>query len=516
MYRMLIADDDEFVLDGLKNEIDWQKYNITVCECCTNGKQALAALEKQKIDIILTDIRMPGVDGLELTRVAVEQYKGIYVIIMSGHSEFEYAHTALKLGVFDYLLKPITLDTIHTLFMRLKEEMDKEAGGSKENMEQWKPTLVQKYFQDLLNGVSAFFPSELIINKVPYYQCVLFHIDHYKRLAPERQRELTSGLLAELYQWGERQEPIVPTVVRDMDLVMIFRMRDKEERKAVRERLLELKNRLNQQFSITITIGISRIYCEAEDTYFYAEEARYASRQGHVNREEKIICYGQESVGETVDMERLRRYRGLLYESFHAWNLEKAMEAVEEMKKLFTRSPVSGIEEAQLLCVEIVSKLQMVYDEYMPVKEEAWQFYRQISREFSRAETMDEMFGILENGIRQVFSNSVSPGRKNERMIRQVIQYIQDNVNTNVTLNEIAQMIYISPNYLGYLFKEEMGMSFNEYLQQYRMKLAQKLLKSHKFKVYEISAMVGYKNPSYFSKLFTEYTGGICPSDYEK
>ena len=221
-------------------------------------------------------------------------------------------------------------------------------------------------------------------------------------------------------------------------------------------------------------------------------------------------------MGETVDAALLRKQKGLLYESFHAWNLEKAMEALGGIKKLFALQPASGIEEAQLLCVEIVSRLQMVYNEYMPVKEEGWQFYEQISREFSRAETVDELLGILEHGIRQVFSDSFLPGGKNKRIIGQVLQYIQDNVNTNVTLNEIAQNIYISPNYLGYLFKEEMGMTFNEYLQQYRMKLAQKLLKSHKFKVYEISAMVGYKNPSYFSKLFTEYTGGICPSDYEK
>ncbi len=516
MYRMLIADDDEFVLEGLKNEVDWQKYNITVAECCTNGKQALEALERQKIDIILTDIRMPEVDGLELTREAGLRYKGIYVVIMSGHSEFEYAHTALKLGVFDYLLKPITLETIHTLFLRLKKEMDKTAPDSGKDMEQWKPTLVQKYFQDLLNGVSAFFPSEIIINKVPYYQCALFHIDHYKQMHQERQRELASGLLAELYQWGEGQNPIVPTVVKDMDFVMIFRMTAREEEAGLQKRLSDLKHWLDKQFSITITIGISRVYYQAEDTYFYAEEARYASRQGHRNGGGKILFYGQDSMGEIVDVALLRKKKGLLYESFHAWNLEKAMEAFEEIKKLFALQPASGIEEAQLLCVEIVSRLQMVYNEYMPVKEEGWQFYEQISREFSRAETVDELLGILEHGIRQVFSDSFLPGGKNKRIISQVLQYIQDNVNTNVTLNEIAQNIYISPNYLGYLFKEEMGMTFNEYLQQYRMKLAQKLLKSHKFKVYEISAMVGYKNPSYFSKLFTEYTGGICPSDYEK
>lgn len=516
MYRMLIADDDEFVLDGLKNEVDWQKYNISVAACCTNGKQALAVLERRKIDIILTDIRMPELDGLELTKAAGENYEGIYVVIMSGHSEFEYAHTALKLGVFDYLMKPITLDTIDTLFIRLQKEMSSTSRDSDSNMEQWKPTLVQKYFQDLLNGVPALFPQESLINQVPYYQCALFHIDHYKRLAAERQRELLSGLFAELYQWGEEQNPIVPTAVKDMDLVMVFRMEDQKEQIAVKNMLSLLQNRLNQQFSITITIGLSRIYSQVEDTYFHAEEARYASRQVPLNKGEKLIVYGQGCIDGSIDISRLRKQRGILYESFHAWNVDKVLEALEELKKVFTAQATPSIEETQMLCVEIVSKLQMVHNEYMPPKEDGWEFYEKINREFFKAETIDELFGILEHGMQQVFSDSFSPGGKNERIIRQVIEYIQENVNANITLNQIAQKIYISPNYLGYLFKREMRISFNEYLQQYRMKLAQKLLKSHKFKVYEISAMVGYKNPSYFSKLFTEYTGGICPSDYEK
>ena len=124
MYQMLIADDDQFVLDGLKEEIDWKKYNIYAVECCTNGKQALEILKQQQIDIILTDIRMPGVDGLELTKAAMEQNPEICVVIMSGHSEFEYAHTAIRLGVYDYLLKPITLDAIDSLFMRLTKELE--------------------------------------------------------------------------------------------------------------------------------------------------------------------------------------------------------------------------------------------------------------------------------------------------------------------------------------------------------------------------------------------------------
>ena len=120
-------------------------------ECCTNGKQALEILKQQQIDIILTDIRMPGVDGLELTKAAMEQNPEICVVIMSGHSEFEYAHTAIRLGVYDYLLKPITLDAIDSLFMRLTKELDKEAEVSNRKMDHWKPTLIQKYFQDLLN-----------------------------------------------------------------------------------------------------------------------------------------------------------------------------------------------------------------------------------------------------------------------------------------------------------------------------------------------------------------------------
>ena len=96
MYQMLIADDDQFVLDGLKEEIDWKKYNIYAVECCTNGKQALEILKQQQIDIILTDIRMPGCDGLELIRSAKELMPDLEVVIISGYAHFEYAQKAMK------------------------------------------------------------------------------------------------------------------------------------------------------------------------------------------------------------------------------------------------------------------------------------------------------------------------------------------------------------------------------------------------------------------------------------
>ena len=515
MYQMLIADDDQFVLDGLKEEIDWKKYNIYAVECCTNGKQALEILKQQQIDIILTDIRMPGVDGLELTKAAMEQNPEICVVIMSGHSEFEYAHTAIRLGVYDYLLKPITLDAIDSLFMRLTKELDKEAEVSNREMDHWKPTLVQKYFQDLLNGLPTFLGSETLVCQMPYYQCVLFHIDHYKKMTPVRQQELTSGLFAELYQWGEKKRPIIPTVVKNTDLVMIFQMERLEQKETEKDNLRILKQALEETFMITITIGISRIYSNVADSRIYAEEAYFASRHCH-DGDEKIIYYEPRNTLGVIDREQLSRIRGVLFESFHAWNYEKVSEALKEMKMLFDTGEIMNLEELQMLFIEIISKFQMIQMENMPVKKESYPLYEQAGNEVRRAETVDELFGILEHVILESFSDDASPGSKNDRIVRQVIQLIQDNVNTNITLNQIAQEIYISPNYLGCIFKEEIGMSFNEYLQQYRMKLAQKLLKSHKFKVYEISAMVGYKNPSYFTKLFTEYTGGICPSDYEK
>lgn len=204
-----------------------------------------------------------------------------------------------------------------------------------------------------------------------------------------------------------------------------------------------------------------------------------------------------------------------MWESLNAWNFEKAVEALEQLERALSCSSVWNLEEVQMLCVEINSMLQTAQNERFTLKEEEHQFYEKTRVSLYKGETLDELFTLLKSTMKHAFLDNSFVCGKNSKIITQVMNYIQDNVNTNITLSKIAGDVYLSPNYLGYLFKEQMGMTFNEYVLQYRMELAKKLLKSHKYKVYEVSAMVGYKKPNYFSKVFTDYMGGICPSEYE-
>lgn len=126
MYQMLIAEDDRFAIEGLRSEIHWEKYNIKVAACCINGEEALREIRRRPIDILLTDIKMPKMDGLELAREVLAMGKGTRIVIVSGYGEFSYAQQALKMGVFDYLLKPVTLDKIESVFSRLLQDMDAE------------------------------------------------------------------------------------------------------------------------------------------------------------------------------------------------------------------------------------------------------------------------------------------------------------------------------------------------------------------------------------------------------
>ena len=129
MTKIMFVDDDAIIRRNIANKIDWKGHGWELVYTARDPMEALDYLKNHEPDIILTDIRMPGVDGLELTKAAMEQNPEICVVIMSGHSEFEYAHTAIRLGVYDYLLKPITLDAIDSLFMRLTKELDKDGGS---------------------------------------------------------------------------------------------------------------------------------------------------------------------------------------------------------------------------------------------------------------------------------------------------------------------------------------------------------------------------------------------------
>lgn len=215
-----------------------------------------------------------------------------------------------------------------------------------------------------------------------------------------------------------------------------------------------------------------------------------------------------------MDASLLVQSRSAMLEALEDWDCKKVLEKLEDIEKLLKEKMQLDMEQVQRIGIELYSALRFVHNHNSPLIDSESRKYDEAGNKMNSAGTLEELFDILKILYREVLSDKGGSKGKRHKVIEVVLIYVKDNINTNISLAKIAQKVDLSPNYLGKLFKDEMDIGFNEYVVQCRMEMAKKLLKSGKYKVYEVSSMVGYKNPNYFSKIFTEYTNGICPSDY--
>lgn len=515
MYQMLIAEDDRFAIEGLRSEIHWEKYNIKVAACCINGEEALREIRRRPIDILLTDIKMPKMDGLELAREVLAMGKGTRIVIVSGYGEFSYAQQALKMGVFDYLLKPVTLDKIESVFSRLLQDMDAEKMKLAGNLKQWKPALEQKYYQDLFSGVEspAQLPEELC-GRYSYYQIAVFHIDHLSLLEPEKQKTLVSELYKLLSAVEEKGFHRIPLITGERNPSLFFLFFQRSQESDAGWLLRECQRQISDRLSVTVTIGVSRIYRHLAESRERLGEARFAVRQKCCMGDGRLLYFEQLRPKTELDETQLAKEKAVLIGQLRRLELEKAVDTLDTLAQFLSSRPFLDPQEAEHLCLELHSVFLSSLPESISFAETEDSRFESFSSSLHHCETLEEMFQLLRSEFYAVNASSESAHGKNHHIVMQVLRYIQENINTNISLAKIAKDVYLSPNYLGCIFKEEMKIGFNEYLIQYRMELAKKLLRSGKYKIYEVASMVGYKNPNYFSRLFTEYTGGIYPSDF--
>lgn len=361
--KILIVDDEPIVREGLKNNVSWQELDLRVVGCEANGKSALDVFNREQPDIILTDIRMPFMDGLELTREVKKLDPLVVVILLSAYDDFKYAQQAIRLGAFDYILKPIDIDT-------LKETVRRAVLKRKELLDKKKEPLPSLNKEDL-----KFFKAE-------YYKYPLKLEEKLSKAIKRGDKDLALNIFNDI--WNEFHD----------------------------------KN--------------------------YTEDF-------------------------------IKR-----------WGLE--------LVAVITRS-----------LIEIGENADILFKETDP--------WRQIS-ELSTKEKLREWMGnIIEVVCEYV---SLTKNSKNRKLIDEAIKLIQENYSDlNISLNSIAEKLYITPNYLSTLFKSEMGVTFSDYLTACRIEKAKELLKDVKVKIYEVAEAVGYTDQHYFSKVFKNITG-FTPKEYRE
>ena len=278
MYKIIIVDDEAIVREGIKKRLDWAALGFTVIGDAANGQEALAIAEKNWPDVILTDIRMPVMDGIELTRIVTERMPATKVLILTGHEEFEYAHQSIRFGVLDYILKPVSASELSEIMVKVKEMLDDKVNNElelenlKNQVKQSLPILRDRFLNDLvfttlseaeINAQKEFFG---VVIPGRQFAVLVVEIDDYKLITeqyPEEQKQLLKFSVFNVINVIAAHHSNSVAFIARYDYVTIIVGAD-QDANAIKEELYlfteELRGQIEQNLRLTISIGVGNIY----------------------------------------------------------------------------------------------------------------------------------------------------------------------------------------------------------------------------------------------------------------
>ena len=530
MYKLLIVDDEPLVQVGIKSMLNWQEMDIELCGIAMNGRAALDIIEKENPDIVITDLKMPIMSGLELIRTCRERYgsERPSFIILTSYEDFQYAKEALRYQVTDYLVKiELTPDNLRgsvekVLEQAVKQQARKAGSAMLTNMQ----ALYDKFFIKLLNNL---FDSreqfqlqsrELKLSfEYPRYVCAYLELVGCvtMEISLEKQAALFGSTMQML---REIIVKYMPCHVVSLDLkhcAILFwcegSVPQPEVCANIRQILSTVSQTLRKYYNVYLKGGIGSCVSqpsEISDSYQYARQAAsYASADNHLLSIED--CGNDISDSTLFNISLFKEALSKAYEEFDGEALYKTM---SEIITLFLSHPGHYVQAMDGACNILYLAISLLPDGETLLTDIFRSYpdnYRSIYKQ-STVEQIGEWLTFFRDRLCEVFLE-----RKKEHknhIVTSVKRYIADNIQERLTLNEVAAIFGISPNYLSQLFKKYSDMGFNEYVTSLKIKEAKNLLADSTYKVYEIADMLGFESAFYFSKVFKKVEG-ISPTEYQ-
>jgi two-component system response regulator YesN len=539
MWKAVIIDDDRHVLKGMKKAIPWKKLGIECVGEGTDGEMGLQVILDTQPDLVLTDVYMPVMNGLEMLESLREEGFDGKAIILSGYSDFEYARTALRLNVHDYLSKPVTVQTITQVLSSAVAQLESEK-DTRHNQEDMKQKL--EYYKSLISN--AWLKSVVIglEDQEP------LHMNHQNITLKERKHVVIGIRLKKSHDvtassagnWELFQQTL-KTLQSEADFVQLESLEWIEldhyhsalllsyERTANPARCMDfaeeiaakLMKHMEKRTSLSFQVGIGRLKEDWHEISNSTEEALRAActpLSSRPNRYENTAAQeGSYVIHANSQFQKPVQFYRELAEAVKHYQKDQAINItvrfVQECKETNSYLPY----QLKSLCKELwVVLTYCLYDNGVHL--EGLFKSQSISQQIDGLNSVDQFSDWLIEKVGAICDYDQLNEKDNIRhkqAVEYMIQYVHDHYNENITLNELSDQVYISRNYLSQIFKKATGLSFNHYVNKVRMEKAKHLILEGQYLIYEVAEKVGFKNTPYFSSLFKKYTG-LNPTDLLK
>lgn len=519
--KIMIADDEKWVRTAIKTIIPFDKLGMTlVCEA-SNGIEALELSQQYRPDILLTDIMMPGLNGLDLINEIRSAFPDIKIAVISGYSDFEYAKTAMKYGITDYLLKPVDENELIQVLERFKKERHEENRlfeAKEKQKEQYRlalPVISEVFLNQLISENNM--TSEKIKNDLAKYNIYFTYQSYYiSVISPDNANEPDTR--EKMSHYGNIVKRVMkrylgaitfPLRNNSSSMISIINHNGEVDQDAFERAFTLCMQIMKKRYNITLSAGLSssthqlgmlqHIYIQARK----ALELRFWEGPGKVLRfmqcsgdEELPVQLSEDSLNKiTLNLKLSNIHTAFSYIDSIYTGLRQDSSAKPELVKEFYWQLVQSI--ISMLNIQ----LPFLQYEFTVTGEQPYE-------RFKRTIFVEQLIVNTKEMIQRIydFYHDKNPVN-NLTLVENAKKIIESNYAVDINLEQVAKHVHLSPAYLSELFKKETGMSFIDYKTILRIENAKKLLKTTSYNIYDISSKVGYTDPKYFSKLFKKITG---------
>ena len=542
MVKVYLVEDEIIIRQSIKNSIDWEKEGYEFVGDASDGELALPVILKEKPDILITDIRMPFMDGLELSRMVKAELPDIKIVILSGYDDFEYAKQAIKIGVAEYLLKPVS----SAVLLEHLSEIAEKVRDEREDL-----ALKKVYYQEMQENeelIKMKFLGELISGKLsladamekgkrfhmnlsgPFYRIILFKFIQEDRVKAGQSEDLARAYAAVgNYVDGLKDAFRFQRGVEGWAFLLTSVEEDME---AQTERFIEgLKEVIAPFEALTWFGGIGSEAARLRELRYSFREADKAFAGRFVQEPNQIISVEQLNY-EQLDNEfdanifgEINQFDQIITRFLSSGSLEEVESFVGALFTEISEDHFRSLMIRQYIIMDIYAtvltfckKLRKdagvegeVYGQWEGIRENEKILKLAVTTAESVDDIKDYIGTLLDHAIE--LRNTVSGRRYSEIIQTAKARIEQDYMSEDISLNSVAAEVCMSPSYFSSVFSKEMGKTFIEYLTEVRMEKAKQYLACSSMKTSEISYEVGYKDPHYFSYIFKK-TQGCTPKEY--
>ena len=524
-YKVILVDDEAEVIDMIEKKIHWNDLGFEVAGSATNGVKALELVEKLQPDVVLTDIKMPYMDGLELSRRLNREYPNIYIMLCTGFDEFEYAKEAVHLEIKEYMLKPVNATELSESLTNLKHTLDREREEKlnvkklNDYFQEVLPKLQSNFFISLIEGrvekhdYERFLQAYQVDMKGPLFGCVIFHTS--ENHVPEGMNPLLLSMSVEreikqrlMDQWNCLE------FIYMGNTLLILELDAEDQITQITDACDRFCRWAYRIMGAVVTAGIGTVCDSLYEISLSYERAREAVSYRVLYGTKRAI-----NIGEIVPKEQIKPVQSeesRMQTLFRAIRIGDSTEieraAHGEMEKLHKNTETMS--QYNLATMEIVSGFfKFCTDnslDFNKISGNMQNIYEKVSQmdESSLTAWIVQMSETISEKLKCARNSSA------RRLIVEAQNIVKERyMEADISLDEICTVLGVSNSYFSSLFKKEAGKSFISYLTDYRMDIAAEMILNTDEKSYTIAEKVGYLDANYFSYVFKKKFG-VSPSKY--